>query len=122
MEYHSKEPVPTWGRDTALLCLSDSDHGFLTEWAALAITRAFGVPDFLQRQRVDAMEFKGLNQAWDDDRNPLPDGTIIFGADAADLAQWVCEQLKVSYLHQQGRGSRLRACHAALEQWHEENA
>lgn len=113
-EYHSTlGPDRPYTREAALAVLADSDHGLIGEQFARAVCRAFGVPEYVGRYRVDPEAFKGL-RAWDDDGHELPTGTWIHGADAAELATHLCSSLGIDYPFMYGRGSRLRVCVRAL--------
>lgn len=106
----------------AVVILEDSDHCFINEKYTRAICEAFGVKPLLETQTVDSTAFKGLNQAWDDNGNELPDGTKIYGCDAANLAEYLNNILELPFFPMMGRGSRLRSAASALRKYAEEAA
>lgn len=89
--------------------LRECDHLFLSPKGADRFSTAFGFKAETWIHHANPQDPKGLT---------LKDGAEqAEGVDAAHLAQQICRHIGVEYLSTFGRGSQLRACCDALEQW-----
>jgi hypothetical protein len=85
------------------------DHAFLTVEGALRFSRPFGFEARTYIERANPNDPKGL--------------TLANGAESAEgiaahhLAEQICDHVGIDYPECFGRGSQLRACCDALEQW-----
>jgi hypothetical protein len=85
------------------------DHAFLTVEGALNFSRPFGFEARTYVERANPNDPKGLT---------LDNGAASArGIAAHHLAMQICDQVGVEYPEMFGRGSQLRACCDALEQW-----
>lgn len=94
----------------AIAELRQYDHAFISKEGAIALAKPFGLDPYTYTLKADPPgTFKGLT---------LANGqSEAHGIDAQDLAMQICRHLKVDYPAQFGRGSQLRSCCDALEQW-----
>jgi hypothetical protein len=89
--------------------LRDCDHAFLSPEGADHFSKPFGFKAETWIHQASPNEPKGLT---------LSDGAKqAEGIDASYLAQQICRHVGVEYASKFGRGSQLRACCDALEQW-----
>jgi hypothetical protein len=89
--------------------LRQYDHAFLSEEGAQKLAEPFGLTPVTYIAYASPNEPKGLT---------LHDGAkSARGADAHDLAMQICDHLGVKYQAKYGRGSQLRTCCDALDQW-----
>jgi hypothetical protein len=89
--------------------LRECDHLFLTVEGAIKYSQPFGFTARTYVVKANPEDPKGLT---------LYDGAVSAeGIDASDLALQICHHLKVDYDACFGRGSQLRKCCDALDEW-----
>jgi hypothetical protein len=92
--------------------LCQCDHGFLTVEGAERFSKPFGLKPRTYVAYSNPTDPKGLT---------LDDGVkSARGVGAHELAMQICDHLGVKYPVKFGRGSQLRECCSALEQWIQE--
>lgn len=89
--------------------LARCDHAFLTVEGAHAISKPFGYTPQCYTAKANPNDPKGLTLD-----NGANEAT---GIGAHELAQDLCDFLNLPYRHCFGRGSQLRACCEALQQY-----
>jgi hypothetical protein len=93
----------------AVIVLRGCDHAFLSAEGAIKMCEPFGVKAVYYKHTANPKDPKGLT---------LNDGAnSAVGIGAHVLASYICSQLNVDYEPKLGRGSQLRACCDALENW-----
>jgi hypothetical protein len=89
--------------------LRQYDHAFLTVEGAEYFSKPFGFTAYTHVEKADPTAIKGLTL-----NNGAKQGR---GIGAHQLAAQICRHVGVAYEEKFGRGSQLRACCDALEQW-----
>jgi hypothetical protein len=105
---HKKQPVKMTVED-ALTSLAGWHHSFVSEDGANRVARALGIgmPVHCYAGRSDRSgDPKGLTM------HPGQEGSN--GIAGCGLAQWICDQLGVTYESKMGRGFQTQACVEAL--------
>jgi len=89
--------------------LRQHDHAFLTKEGAAYFSKPFGFAATTYVAHANPSDPKGLTL--DNDAESAD------GIGAHELAGQICRHVGISYEEKFGRGSQLRACCDALEQW-----
>jgi hypothetical protein len=102
-------PTDTETRIQTVEKLREYDHAFLSVEDAEKLTKPFGFNARTYVATANPKDFKGLT---------LRGGAkSAKGIGAHELAMQICDHLGVKYPSRSGRGSQLRDCCDALEQW-----